>query len=126
MRCSILLPCLLLLLAAGSSATTYIVDPDGTGNFPTIQAAIDFSSDGDIIELAAGTFRGDGNRNLDLGGKAVTVRSQGDVPEECIIDCGGSDADPDQTLRGFTFNSGEGPGSIVRGITITNGVAAAP
>jgi hypothetical protein len=126
MRYSILPSCFVLLLAAGSSATTYIVDPDGSGDFPTIQAAIDAAEDGDIIELTNGTFSGEGNRNLDLAGKAVTVRSQSDEPEQCIIDCGGGDADPDETLRGFTFHSGEGPSSIVSGITITNGVAAAP
>jgi hypothetical protein len=60
-----------LLPAAG--ATTYVVHPDGTGDSPTIQAAIDASSDGDVVELTNGTFTGDGNR--DLVGTGVDVLS---------------------------------------------------
>ena len=54
-------------------ATTYLVNPEGTGDFPTIQAAIDAVVDGDIIELNDGTFTGDGNRvsALDPGASAA-------------------------------------------------------
>ncbi|MCK4414565.1 MAG: hypothetical protein KAY32_13585 [Candidatus Eisenbacteria sp.] len=58
---------LFLLLAASACAAgaeTYLVLPDGTGDFPTIQAAIDAALDGDEILLADGTFTGDGNRDL--------------------------------------------------------------
>jgi pectin methylesterase-like acyl-CoA thioesterase len=65
------------LLAHGpspSGASVYVVRPDGSGDFPTIQAAIDAAIDGDTVELADGTFRGDGNRDPDYLGKAITVR----------------------------------------------------
>jgi hypothetical protein len=43
------------------------VAPDGSGDAPTIQAAIDSSAPQDVVELADGTFIGPGNRDLDLG-----------------------------------------------------------
>jgi predicted outer membrane repeat protein len=109
-----------LLSASTALATTYVVRPDGTGDFPTIQAAINASTDGDLIELADGTFTGDGNRDVDYLGKALTVRSQSGNPEVCILDCEGAQAQPH---RGFRFHLGEGPGSVLDGITITGGYA---
>jgi len=63
-----------------------------------------------------GTYIGAGNKNLDLGGKAITVRSVNPndpcVVAATVIDCEGSG-------RGFYFHSGEGPGSVISGLTIT-------
>ena len=62
-----------------------------TGLRQTIQDAIDLtdSVEGDIVELADGTYTGVGNRDIDLRGKAITVRSASGDPEACVIDCGG-------------------------------------
>jgi hypothetical protein len=79
-----LLACCAIIIAFSASATTYVIEPDGSGDFPTIQAAINASSDGDIIELADGTFTGAGNRDVDVAGRAVTVRSQSGDPETCV------------------------------------------
>jgi alpha-tubulin suppressor-like RCC1 family protein len=117
-RLSILSVC---LLASPCAAVTYTVRPDGSGDFPTIQAAINAASNGDVIELATGTFSGDGNRDLDYSGKSITVRSQTGSPEETVIDCGGSQASPH---RGFYFHSGEGPEAVLQGVTITNGYSS--
>jgi len=114
----------LLVLALGTSlipaatAETYVVQPDGSGDYPTIQAAIDHAGWGDVIELADGTFTGDGNRDLNYQGKPITVRSQSGNPEACVIDCQASETD---CHRGVDFTWGEGPGSILEGVTITNG-----
>ena len=102
---------------AASSATVYVVKPHGTGDFETIQEAITAADGGDIIELTDGAFRGPGNRDIDYWNKALTVRSQGGA-EACTLDCEGSDGDPH---RGFEFHMGEGPSSVVEGITILNG-----
>jgi len=80
---------------------------------PTIQDGIDAASNGDTVLVAADTYTGDGNKNLDFGGKAITVRSE-NGPETCIIDCEGSG-------RGFHFHSGENPNSVVDGFKIING-----
>lgn len=76
--------------ASGTSAVTYVVNPDGTGDFPTIQAAIDATVDGDVIELSNGTFVGAGNRNLSTFGHRITIRSTAGSAELCTIDPGGS------------------------------------
>ncbi|MBU0618046.1 MAG: hypothetical protein KKI02_10040, partial [Planctomycetes bacterium] len=83
------------------------------GDYPTIQAAIDASVDGEVVLVADGTYVGEGNKNLDFGGKAITVRSE-NGPENCIIDC---ENDED----GFRFHSGETSDAIVDGFTIRNG-----
>ena len=102
---------------------TYVVNPEGTGDFPTIQAAIAGVQHGDVIELTDGTFTGDGNRDMDYLGKAITIRSQSGNPQACIIDCAGSRGDPH---RGFSFVSDEGPESVLEGVTIANGYLPPP
>jgi len=107
-----------LLSAMPAGATVLVVHPDGTGDYPTIQAAIDAATTGDIVELSDGTFAGDGNRDLDFMGKAITVRSASGDPATCILNCGGSATEPH---RGFHFHNGETALSEVTGLTITGG-----
>lgn len=101
-----------------SLAATWIVQPDGSGHFATIQDAVTTAGDGDTIELTAGTFTGPGNRDIDLLGKAITIRSQSGDPDSCIIDCQGGPGSPH---RGFRFHSGEDLSTELIGLTIANG-----
>ncbi len=89
----------------------YIV-PDSYG---TIQSAIDASTDGDTVVVMDGTYTGAGNKDLDFGGRAITLCSENGAAS-CTIDC-------EDSGRGFYFHSGEGNDSIVEGFTITNGYA---
>jgi predicted outer membrane repeat protein len=106
------------MFATAAAADTIAVSPDGP---LTIQAAIDAALPGDVVELADGVYTGEGNRDLDFGGKAITLRSASGDPAACILDCEGSDTDHH---RGIHFNSEEGPDSVVEGITIRNGYHA--
>jgi len=108
----------LVLLTSPTHGAVYLVNPDGSGDFPTIQAAIDFCVDGDVVELADGIFTGDGNRDIDFLGKAIVVGSPSGDPSLCIIDCEGTPGTPH---RGFIFQSGEGPSSLLQAVTITHG-----
>ncbi len=83
------------------------------GSYATIQSAIDASTDGDTVIVADGTYTGAGNKDLDFGGRAITLRSEYG-PTSCIIDCQNSG-------RGVYFHSGEGDDSVVDGFTIING-----
>jgi hypothetical protein len=88
-------------------------------DYPTIQAALDAAADGDLILVANGRYRGDGNRNLDFLGKAVTLRSVSGHPAECTIDCS-------YAGRGFWFHSGETAAATVDGFTIDVGSSPDP
>ena len=118
MRNSMILAFVSIVLTAPAWGETYVVRPDGGGDYPTIQAAINAAVDGDVIELTDGTFTGAGNRDVDYQGKALTILSQAGNPAACTIDCQGSKMDPH---RGFLFHSEEGPSSEAVAITIRGG-----
>jgi hypothetical protein len=111
----LLLGLFLAIAVPPGGAETYLINPEGTGDFETIQEAIAAALDGDVIELTDGTFTGDGNRDLDYLGKAITIRSQSGNPEACVINC-------ELAGRGCHFHSGEEPITVLEGVTITNGL----
>ncbi len=111
---------LVLVMAPSAMGETYVVAPDGSGDFSTIQEALSYAQDGDVVELTPGVFSGDGNRDVDFLGKAVTVRSQAMDPSTCTIECAGSLQNPH---RGFWFHNGEGLDSRLEAITVRNGWA---
>ena len=109
----------LLLLTASVSAGTWFIDADGTGDYPTIQSAIDASEDGDIIVLSDGTYRGDGNRDV-LVEKTIVIRSTSpsdpNVVANTIIDCAGSNV---ESHRAFSIYDD----IEISGLTIKNGLS---
>jgi hypothetical protein len=104
-------------IVAPVSATTYYVCPGGGGQFLTIQEPIDVTVNGDEVVVCDGVLTGPGNRDLNFGGRAITVRSA-NGPEHRIIDCENSYT---QNHRGFHFGSEEPPEAVVQGFTIRNG-----
>jgi hypothetical protein len=90
-------------------------DGGACGPKKTIQGGIDAAVDGYIVLVADGTYTGAGNRDLDLHGKTIAVRST-TGPQNCVIDC-------ENDGRGFYFHSGETGAAIVDGFTITGGRA---
>lgn len=93
--------------------------------YPTIQAAVDAASSGAVIILAPGTYTGPGNRDIDLGGKNLTIRSVNPADANCVsatvIDCQGA---PENVHRAFHFAGGENSTSLLNGLTIRNGYVA--
>src|SRR5216117_247836 len=102
-----------LALAAGiftivnveAQATTRRVPLD----YPTVQAGINASGNGDIVLVAPGTYI----ENINFLGKALTVTSEGG-PQVTTIDASGADSV-------VAFASEEGPNSILNGFTLQNG-----
>ena len=97
----------------------HVVHPDGSGEFPTIQAAVDGIPDGDIIELADGTFTGPGNHDIGIADRDLTIRSGSGDPAACVVDIQGASSD---NHRGFNI-SGEGR-ITMRGFTVTGGYSS--
>jgi hypothetical protein len=123
MKTTILALCAACLWPAAALATTFTLWPDGSGDFPNIQAAVDAAADGDIIELGDGTFQGPGNRDIDCIEKALTIRSREGNPGSCIVDCVG---DAGEEHRGFRFQDAVGdPPARLEGITVTRAFAGA-
>ena len=114
---------------AVSSADDVVVDYDGMdpGGFSRLQDGIDAVSDGGTVWVIASfggpvTFRGAGNRNLDFGGKNITLWAVLG-PDLISIDCEGADraillstgTDSTSHIIGFTFLNGhstDGGGAI--------------
>jgi len=105
----------LLLVPTIGSTTTWHIEPDGSGDAPTIQAGIDSAAVGDTVLLHDGTYTGVGNKNLNPGGKAITIRSENGA-ETTIINC-------ENSGRGFYLHSGEQETTILQGLTIRDGNA---
>lgn len=108
----------ILLLPHPAASTTYLVNPDGSGDFATIQDAAYAAVAGDVIELGRGTFTGPGNHDVTFVGKAITIRSQTGNPLDCVVDAQGSETNE---ARGFLFDQFETPASLLEGVTIING-----
>lgn len=106
--------CLIAFSPVAPMAATFTIAPDGSGDFPTIQDALNAARTGDVIALLPGTYRGPGNRAIDFLGKGVLVQSASDDPTNCVIDCEG-------TTFGAMFVRGEWRDAGVRGVTFTRG-----
>jgi hypothetical protein len=82
-----------------AEARTWLVQPDGGGDAPTIAAAIDSVAGNDIIKLADGLYTGEGNRDLYNMEKSIVISSSSGDPLSCVIDCEGSALDPHFGIR---------------------------
>ena len=85
-------------------------------SYLTIQAAVDAAAPFDTVLLADGVYVGAGNRDVDLHGKSIVIRSENGA-DACVVDCGGAG-------RGFLYDNAvdEADAQIV-GLTIANGYA---
>jgi len=98
------------LVGTAAFGLTYQVAPDGSGDYPTIQAAIDASSSGDTVLCGPGTYQGTGNRNIELPPHDITVRGEAGSGAT-IIESG-------YPYGGFRIELGQGSATVVEGFTI--------
>ena len=111
---------LTLLVPSLAHAATLTVALDGSAQYRTIQDAVNAAGSGDTVLVAAGTYSGPSNRDIDFGGKSLTVMSQAGAGST-TIDCGGyKSTDGSGNHRGFYIHSGEANATI-SGFTVKNG-----
>jgi len=105
-----------LVVGASSTGRIITVDDDAPADFTTIQAAIDDANDGDTIKIQPGTYSGNGNRDIDFLGKAITVTSTDpndpNTVAQTVIDENG---------KIFLFQNAEDANSVLDGLTIIHG-----
>ncbi len=112
------------LRAAAALAVTFASLPALAGNsilvpqqHATIQAAINAAQSGDMVIVAPGVYSGAGNRDIDLLGKAITVKSaQGAAT--CTISVGGTQQ---EYHTGFALAHNYTNATVIDGFTITGG-----
>ena len=104
---------LLWLCPASLAAATLLVPTD----FPTIQMAIDAALPGDVVEVAPGVFV----ENLDLLGKAITLRGAG--IDETVID-GSAATFGVNNASVIRCESGETEETIIEDVTLTGGTGS--
>ncbi|MHC4891416.1 MAG: hypothetical protein ACYTEO_18335, partial [Planctomycetota bacterium] len=107
----------MMTLAVPAAAVTHYVDPNGSADFTTIQAAIDDANDEDEIEVAPATYY----ESINFNGKAVWLYSSGG-PEVTTIDANGIPG----AYHVVQCVSGEDANTVLDGFTITGGNADGP
>jgi predicted outer membrane repeat protein len=112
-----------LALATAAPAETIRINPDGDGDFPNLQLAIDAAKSGDTIVLEEGIYTGWGNRDVRFAPKTLTVRSR-DPNSPAVVANTIVDAEGTQRVL-FFFAGDDEPASeahlILAGLTIRNG-----
>ncbi|HET9888555.1 MAG TPA: right-handed parallel beta-helix repeat-containing protein [bacterium] len=104
-------------LALPGKAAQHTVRPDGLGDFPTIQDAVNASLSGDEILLENGRFTGPGNRDITFDTKDLVLRSVNGAPA-CTLDSQGAAGNPH---RAIFISGGQSPATRIDGLTIVGG-----
>lgn len=102
---------MMMFLFSSSVAAQYVVQQTGGGTHTTIQSAINTATDGDEIVVMPGVY----TERINFLGKAVRIR--GSDPFDANI-VAATIIDPDTPGTAVTFASGEGPDSVLNGLTI--------
>ncbi len=99
------------LVVGRACGRTIYVDSNGSGDFESIQAAIEDANDADEIEVLPGMY----DEVINFNGKAVRLYSEAGA-SVTIIDGTGH-------YHVVQCVSGEGPGTVLEGFTVTGGSA---
>jgi hypothetical protein len=108
-----------LAASASVSARTWYINPDGTGDAPTVQAAIDLAYSGDVVQLAPGEYTWANQGSGDSQGlvhmrSGLVLLGEPSVPQSVVLDARG---------LGRVIYGPEAVNCTYSGLTITGGDA---
>ncbi len=112
--CSLVALALVAAVAAPVSATTYIVDVNGTGDYTAIYTAADNASEGDTIRVLPGIYTGAHNHHISGRGTNLVFLADTTRYSPVVVECG-------DTTAAFYFSYQEDATTLVHGFTIQNG-----
>ena len=84
--------------------------------YATIQSAIDAAENGDTVIVLPGKYV----ENINLSGKAITLRSTDPTDEDVVLS---TIIDGARRASVITCNTGEGADTVISGFVITNGMS---
>ncbi|HIO52722.1 MAG TPA: hypothetical protein EYN32_03645 [Phycisphaerales bacterium] len=99
------------ITTVASAQTTYTVALNGSGDFFTIQGAVDAATDGDTVLVMPGTYYGLGDEVVDINGKNISLISSAGHAFTFI--------DAENSRRGITCVNNNSV--VIAGFTIRNG-----
>jgi len=114
----------LTLSVSSSALSKQVVPATWFSHLATVHVPLDYSSISSAISaaavngmvwVAAGTYTGSSNTNLNFGGKAITLKGGGG-PDLTIIDC-------QSTSRAFNFVNHAAATAVIDGFSIWHGAA---
>ncbi len=103
------------LIAPPCWGVSHWITPEGDGDFPSIQAAVDAAADGDTISLADGVHKLQTGSGVYIYGKELVIRSLSGDPDLCRVE-----AFSGLSGRGFTFAYAGGREGVLEGLTVMN------
>jgi hypothetical protein len=106
----------LTIISSKADARIWHIQPDGTGDAPTIAAAIDSSVAGDVIEMACGIYHEEGL----VIKSGITIRSETGQPD-CVMIKG---RQPANSPGSIFYSWGTDDTTHLEGLTITGGWAS--
>jgi hypothetical protein len=114
----------LVVFSVSLDAATLHVGQDATAEFRTIQDAVRAAVPGDVIVINPGVYRGPGNCDINLAGKAIIIQStdplDAQVAGATVVDCASTPSEPHQGFYLADCNGVE-----ISGLTVMNGRAPA-
>lgn len=104
-----------LFLPSSASADIILVDVNGGGDYLSIGEGVLAAVEGDTVLIAPGLYAGADNRVINPGTKNLAIIGLAG-PDSTIVDC-------EEQGRAFIFSGGQDSTTVVRGLTLTNGLS---
>ena len=107
----------IVCVAVFTASVSFAAELNVPAEYATIREAVNAAVDGDVVIVADGVYTGNGNRDIYVFQKSLTIKSAGGAAN-CIINCEGVEG---EQHRAFYFRHCTAAGLVLDGFTIING-----